>query len=78
MHNDASSTSMHTTNGNNSTLMPMAQSHTIKGKCHLRVALLAPPVHSSGEETQEPSSPLPRITSPVAPSRKDTRDQAAK
>ncbi|MED6162991.1 hypothetical protein PIB30_075721 [Stylosanthes scabra] len=31
MDNDGSSASMHTTNGNNSTLMSMAQSHTIKG-----------------------------------------------
>ncbi|MED6213112.1 hypothetical protein PIB30_090110 [Stylosanthes scabra] len=32
----------------------------------------------SGEGAQKPSSPLPRTTSPVAPSRKDTGDQVAK
>ncbi|MED6200980.1 hypothetical protein PIB30_090498, partial [Stylosanthes scabra] len=32
----------------------------------------------AGEGTQEPSSPLPRATSPVAPSRKDSRNKVAK
>ncbi|MED6223418.1 hypothetical protein PIB30_073790 [Stylosanthes scabra] len=76
MHDDNSSASMHMTNGNNSTLMPMAQSHTIKGRCHLRVALPVPPNHSSGEAllqfrqvasvTSEPSTSGQFASSPVA------------
>ncbi|MED6156365.1 hypothetical protein PIB30_013857 [Stylosanthes scabra] len=76
---------MHTTNGNNSTLMPMTPSHTIKAICHSRVVIPMPPstpptklYPGSGEGSQEPSSPLPWTTSLVASSQKNTKNSVAK